>query len=486
MGKRITRKMAKKNRRKRMEKKYRRRRERRLRQESEVQPDGELNVPGEEGVHEPEFDEVDDEVQPEDAPNIQEEWANPNADVDNELINIPEEEGVEPNVDALNVPEGGVQENDSSDDELNSPEEGVQENVADNDGLNVLEEGVEDNVAEGNELNNPEEEGIGDNVDGNDDNAEQEMEGKEDGQPENQENAVNEENQEPVGAVEGSSPANPEAEQEAHPVRDEDSRNSSEDASQGKADERPKETEDFERQFDRNPGKRPMREEEEEGVNRSRQHGWSSKPDLSNVPERIIESDTSINTVERSENPPPVRILKRRAPNRDADVYYTDRELQLRIPLAFFLSVTELLYNPSSLRDDAAESSSSSSSCSSSAMRGSTSRRPYDPDFESFHRRLKRPLILPEEVMERPWIECGVCGVVKAPQFMVQLSCDCIDYAVCMDYCIIILALAEARRNIHLICPDCGRNLLTEDIIVYAMCKLLQLAVIVRYMMMRR
>ncbi|CAI9103153.1 OLC1v1001599C1 [Oldenlandia corymbosa var. corymbosa] len=343
MGKRITGKMAKKNRRKRMEKKYRRRRARRLRQESEVhQPEGELNepgeegvhepepdevddevqpqfefnVPGEEGVHEPEPDEVDDEVQPEDAPNNQEEeGVDPNADVRNKLINIPQEEVVD-----LNAPEGGVQENDSGDDEMNVPEEGVQENDSSHDELNAPEEGVQENDSGIDELNVPGE-GVQENVADGD---EQEMEGKEDGQEENPEKPVDEVepsegNQEPVGAVEGSlSPANPEAEQEAHPVRDEDSAKSSEDASQGNSGDGPKETEDLDRQddlADRNLGKRPMREEEE-GVNRSGQH--ESKDDRRRLETADKFGIAPEHHVDQS------GMVIRTAPNDDGDVDQDD------------------------------------------------------------------------------------------------------------------------------------------------------------------
>ncbi|CAI9103163.1 OLC1v1001609C1 [Oldenlandia corymbosa var. corymbosa] len=369
MGKRITGKMAKKNRRKRMEKKYRRRRARRLRQESEVhQPEGELNepgeegvhepepdevddeaqpqfefnvpgeegvhepepdevddevqpqfefnVPGEEGVHEPEPDEVDDEVQPEDAPNNQEEeGADPNADVRNQLINIPQEEVVD-----LKAPEGGVQENDSGDDEMNVPEEGIQENDSSHDELNAPEEGVQENDSGIDELNVPGE-GVQENVADGD---EQEMEGKEDGQEENPEKPVDEVepsegNQEPVGAVEGSlSPANPEAEQEAHPVRDEDSPKSSEDASQGNSGDGPKETEDLDRQddlADRNPGKRPMREEEE-GVNRSGQH--ESKDDR-----RRLETADNFGIAPEHHVDQSGMVI-RTAPNDDGDVDQDD------------------------------------------------------------------------------------------------------------------------------------------------------------------
>ncbi|CAI9103159.1 OLC1v1001605C1 [Oldenlandia corymbosa var. corymbosa] len=78
---------------------------------------------------------------------------------------------------------------------------------------------------------------------GDDDNVEQEMGEEEDGQEENQENEVIERPEESQEPVEGEN-----------------------------SDDGPKETEDFERQFDRNPGKRPMREKEE-GLNRSGQHG---------------------------------------------------------------------------------------------------------------------------------------------------------------------------------------------------------------------
>ncbi|CAI9103107.1 OLC1v1001543C1 [Oldenlandia corymbosa var. corymbosa] len=470
MGKRITRKMAKKNGKKRKEKKYRRRRARRLRQEAE------RNFPRDE---------------------------------------IPADHNVDGE---LNVPGEGVQENVDGDDELNAPEEVVDDNVADGNGLSVPEEGINDNV------------------EGDDDNSEQEMEGEEDGQEENQENEViepPEENQEqPVGAVEGSSPANPAAEKEAHPVGSQDNagdwpkETGDRVAREQYADEElnsrePNNPEGVDDNFDGddgNAGKEmgaEVEEQPEENLEASGgeveesesiilaqeshhvnvdvsespeetgdlHHGDQEAEEIRESkgkevdrsdPENIHESDAN-RIPTGSQILPPDRMLKRRAPHSDDDVYYTERQFRHLSQRANRLSLLELINRCRNSANHEAAQSSSSSSASRGTITDMSQRA-----LELFHQKMAEALMTQKGKPEKSWVECGICCVVKPPQFMVRVSCGCGFYAVCMDYCVIRLRLAEYRQDIRLVCKDCWRNLLSEKLIHYVLCKLLQMALIFR------
>ncbi|CAI9103172.1 OLC1v1001618C1 [Oldenlandia corymbosa var. corymbosa] len=410
--------MAKKNRRKR----YRRGRSRRLRQESEVDPDGELIVPGK-GFHEPEPDEVDDKVQPEDAPNIQEEWADPNAEGDNELINIPEEE-VDPNVDGDN--EFNIQEelvNDDGIDELNVPGEGVQGNVNGDDGLNVPEEGVEDNVAEvrddghgdqgkgirhyGADDDMPEKH-LDDDLKYNDDEHERQIEfflimqemDKSCSSFRGGHEFLKKEMKQAVKIVPpdwirnvicwvlhlpGDDEGNPPAKYSFL-----DAGTSSDQA----------EDEDLEEAVPENPAGLQALDDE---------HGE-------------VHHDGEIDNIEQGTEANIRNVI--------VDSLYLEREMRIR-------------------KRDHSEAQSSS------AMKVTASRSYVCLQNGSKKRLITRP----------HKIGCAVCGFKKLPEYMARASCKCRGYFICVKDCLINLAMAEAQKNIQIICTDCKAHLLEERLV---------------------